>query len=252
MIEIFILSFVQGITEFIPVSSSSHLIIISKFLNFTYNNLLVDVSLHIGSFLAIIFYFKNDFHILIKNKKIFIFLLTASLPVIFFGWILVEFAIIEHLRNLKIIGWTTFLFGILLLISDRCKTKKKMYSNLSLYSALLIGFFQILSLVPGVSRSGITITAARFLEFNRVDAAKISFLISIPTLAALMMYGFYSLYNANNLIFSKISLLSVFLSFIFSYIIIKYFLLFLKKFSLTIFVFYRAILGLIILIYAYF
>ena len=119
------------------------------------------------------------------------------------------------------------------------------------YSAIIIGIFQIFSLVPGVSRSGITITAARFLKFERVNAAKISFLLSIPTLAAVSLYGVYNLINSNNFNVASINIFSILLSFIVSFITIKYFLLYLKKFNLAVFVFYRVILGLGILLFAY-
>ena len=118
-------------------------------------------------------------------------------------------------------------------------------------SALFIGLFQVLSLVPGVSRSGITITAARFLKFNREDSAKISFLISIPTLGVASLYGLKNLITNGNFEISTLNFLSIILSFIFSYLTIKFFLQFLKKFSLLSFVIYRIILGVIILIYAY-
>ena len=119
------------------------------------------------------------------------------------------------------------------------------------WSAIFIGLFQILSLVPGVSRSGISITAARFLNFNRLDAAKISFLLSIPTLGAVSIFGLKNLITFEDFSLSALNLVSIFLSFIFSLITINYFLKYIKKFSLSIFVLYRVILGLALLGYAY-
>ena len=145
----------------------------------------------------------------------------------------------------------TFIFGILLYISDKFKLKKDLYKDLNIKSAILIGLFQVLSLVPGVSRSGITITAARFLNFKRFDAAKISFLLSIPTLGAVSFFGIFNLMKSTDLNFSFLNLLFIFLSFIFSYLTIKFFLNFIKKFDLKIFVIYRVILGILILIIAY-
>ena len=186
MIELLILSLIQGVTEFIPVSSSSHLILISNYLNFNNQNLSIDVSLHIGSFFAVIFYFKNDIFNFLHNRILFLKILVASVPVMIAGYVLVKLDLIDQLRNIKIIGWATILFAILLFFSDKFKKTKIIDNNLSLKSVLFIGVFQILSLIPGVSRSGITITAGRFLEFKRVEAAKISFFLSIPTLAAVI------------------------------------------------------------------
>ena len=251
MIEILILSLIQGITEFLPVSSSSHLILISNFTNFSQQSLSIDVSLHIGSFIAVIAYFFKDIINFVKNKYLFKKILIASLPVMIIGYLLVETNIILGIRNLKIIGWTTLIFGILLLICDQKAVNKKIENHLNYKSAIFIGFFQVLSLIPGVSRSGITISAARLLEFKRVDSAKISFLLSIPTLGAVSIFGLKNIVSSNDLEFSVLNIISVFLSFIFSFLTIKFFLKYIERFSLKIFVFYRLVLGLFILFFSY-
>ena len=272
MIEIFILSLIQGITEFLPVSSSSHLILISKYLNFDSQSLSIDVSLHIGSFIAVIFYFYKDLKEFLNNKIIFFKILLSSIPVMLVGFFLVETGIIEKIRNVKIIAFTTIFFGILLFISDKFKLEKNIDNNFTFKSAIFIGFFQILSLVPGVSRSGIAITAARLLNFKRGESGRISFLISIPILGAVSFFGIKiyraslfsgSLFNPEfpfgikNLIFSDslsftyLNLLSIIVSFFFSLITIKYFLSYINKFSLNIFVYYRVLLGIILLVIAY-
>ena len=251
MIEIFVLSLIQGITEFLPISSSSHLIIISKYLNFDQQNFSIDVSLHIGSFFAVLFYFNKNIKKLLKNKVIFFKILISSILVMIIGFFLVETGIIEKIRNIKIIAITTILFGILLFVSDKFKLEKNLDKNFTYKSALFIGFFQILSLIPGVSRSGIAITAARFLNFKRVDAGKISFLISIPILGAVSIFGIKNLIFSNNLSFTYLNLLSIILSFLFSLITIKYFLKYINKFNLNIFVYYRILLGLFLIFFAY-
>ena len=251
MIEIFILSLIQGITEFLPVSSSSHLIFVSKYLNFENQSLSVDVSLHIGSFIAVVFFFYKDILSFLENKVIFFKILVSSLPVIIAGVFLVETGIIEKIRNIKVIAFTTIVFGILLFISDKFKLEKNIDRNFTYKSALFIGCFQILSLIPGVSRSGIAITAARLLNFKRVDAGKISFLISIPILGAVSIFGLKNLILSENLSFTYLNLLSVLISFFFSLITIKYFLKYINKFNLNIFVYYRIFLGLVLIILAY-
>jgi undecaprenyl-diphosphatase len=251
MVEIFLLSLIQGITEFLPISSSSHLIIFSNYTNFENQSLSIDISLHIGSFLAVITYFYKDLINFFKNKKLFLKILIASAPVMFFGFLLVQTNFIDKLRNIEVIGWSTFIFGILLYLSDRYKLKKNISSDFNYKSAIFIGFFQILSLVPGVSRSGISITAARFLKFKRFDSAKISFLLSIPTLGAVSLFGLKNLLTNDDINISILNLVSIFLSYIFSLITINYFLKYIKNFSLSIFVIYRIILGLILLFFAY-
>ena len=251
MIEIFLLSLIQGITEFLPISSSSHLIIFSKYTNFESQSLSIDVSLHIGSFLAVITYFHRDIISFIKNKNLFFKILIASVPVMFFGFFLIKTNLIVKLRSIEIIGWTTLVFGILLYVSDKYKLSKKINTDLNFKSAIFIGLFQIFSLIPGVSRSGISITAARFLNFKRFDAAKISFLLSIPTLGAVSIFGLKNLFTNEDVNISLLNLISIFLSYVFSLITINYFLKYIKSFSLNIFVIYRVLLGVILLSITY-
>ena len=251
MIEIFILSLVQGVTEFLPISSSSHLILISDRFNFNNQTLSIDVSLHIGSFIAVIFYFRNEIISFLNNKIIFFKILVSSIPVMIVGYFLVESNIIEKIRHIEVIAWTTVLFGILLYISDKCKLEKKIEDNLNYKSVILIGLLQILSLIPGVSRSGIAITAARLLKFKRVDSAKISFLFSIPILGAVSIFGLKNLLLSEDVIFTQLNLFSIFISFFFSFLTIKFFLKYINKFSLNVFVYYRVFLGLVLLIITY-
>lgn len=251
MSDIILLSLIQGITEFLPISSSSHLIIFSNFLKFQDQSLSIDISLHMGSFFAVIVFFSKDIIDFTKNKILFFKILLGSVPIIFAGFLLVKYNLIDQLRNIKIIGWTTLFFGILLFFSDKFKTDKSMESGLNFKSIIFIGFMQILALIPGTSRSGISITTARFLQYNRYDAAKISFLLSIPTLGAVSLFGIGNIIFEKNTEFSVLNILAIFLSFIFSFITIKFFLSYLKKFSLKVFILYRVILGIIILILAY-
>ena len=251
MIEIFILSLVQGITEFLPISASSHLILMSDYLEFENQSLSIDVSLHIGSFIAVVIYFYKDIISFFKNKIIFLKILISSLPVMIVGFFLVETNLIDRVRNLETIAWTTMLFGILLYVCDKFKIEKNLQSNFDYKSVFFIGFLQILSLVPGVSRSGIAITAARLLKFKRTDSAKISFLISIPILGAVSFFGLKNLIFSENIEFTKLNLISILVSFFFSFITIKYFLKYVEKFNLNIFAYYRICLGLILIFIAY-
>ena len=251
MIEILILSLVQGITEFLPISSSSHLILISDFLDFKNQNLSIDVSLHIGSFIAVLLYFYKDILNFFDNKILFFKIFISSVPLMIIGFFLVETGFVEKIRNLKVIAWTTVIFGFLLFLSDKFKLEKNIEKNFTMKSAIFIGLFQVLSLIPGVSRSGIAITASRLLNFKRVDAAKISFLLSIPILGAVSLFGLKNLIFSENSYFTVSNLIAIFFSFLTSLITIKYFLIYIKKFNLNIFVYYRILLGLILLAIAY-
>ncbi len=250
MIEIFILSLIQGVAEFLPVSSSSHLILVSEYLKLE-KSLTIDVSLHLGSFLAVIVYFYKDIVKFYKDKILFFRIIISSIPVMLVGFILVETNFIEKLRNLETIAWTTLIFGFLLFVSDKYKIEKTIEKNFTFQSAIFIGCLQILALIPGVSRSGIAITAARFLGFKRFDSAKISFLISIPILGAVSIFGLNNIILSENQDFAKLNIFAIILAFFFSLITIKYFLKYLNKFSLNIFVYYRVLLGIILLVLAY-
>jgi len=251
MIEVIILSIVQGITEFLPISSSAHLVLVSEYFNFSIGNLTLNVSLHLGSLLAIITYFRKDIFNFTKNRNMLLKILISSIPTMIVGFILVKYSLIDFLRNYKLIGWTTLIFAILLYFSDLKQTNKIIKNDYNYKIAIYIGFFQILSLIPGVSRSGITITGARIFSFSRIDSAKMSFLMSIPILGVVSIYNLKNILIENDLTFSILNLYSIFFSFIFSYLTIRFFLNFLKEFSLVYFVVYRIFLGIIILYYSY-
>ena len=250
-IEILILSAIQGVSEFLPISSVAHLLLISKYYVFVNQNLLIDICLHLGSLLAIVIYFRNDLFHFIKNKNFLIKICIATIPIIPVGFILYQTGIINQLRNLEVIGWTSLIFGIFLYIADKKKITKKINEDFSNLSALIIGLFQVLALIPGVSRSGITITSGRMLGFNRFDSAKISFLLSIPTLFAASILGIFNIYKEESPELNFLAIIAVIFSFVFSYLTISIFLNFVKKFTLNVFVVYRIILSLIILSVVY-
>ena len=250
-LEIFLLSIIQGVSEFLPVSSAAHLIIASNIYEFTNQSLLIDISLHLGSLLAILFYFKEDIFDLNKNKNLFYKILIGTIPLILFGYLLYSTDIIHQLRNIKVIAWATLFFGILLYIADKNKFLKKIDSDFNMKSVLIIGFFQVLALIPGVSRAGITITAGRILGFERTDSTKISFYLSIPALLGASTLGIKDLLK-ENIDFNLLVLVGVFLSFLFSLITIKIFFKFIKNFSLNVFVIYRIFLAIILFYIIYF
>tara|TARA_A100001011_G_scaffold388714_1_gene468894 strand:+ start:2952 stop:3719 length:768 start_codon:yes stop_codon:yes gene_type:complete len=250
IIEIIILSLIQGISEFLPISSSAHLILVSSLYNFKSSSLLIDVSLHFGSLLAIIYFFKKELFSLKKNKKLLSLIIFGSIPLIIFGYIIYITELIHLLRDIKIIAWTTLIFGILLYFADKKKLNKKISTDLNLKTIIYIGFFQVLALIPGVSRAGITITAARIFNFDRVDSTKIAFLLSIPALAGASALGFKDILE-KDIQFNYLIILGVFFSFLFSFFTIKFFLKYIKNFSMNIFIVYRILVAIILFIIIY-
>jgi undecaprenyl-diphosphatase len=251
IIEIIILSIVQGISEFLPISSSAHLNIVEVIFEFNSNSLMIDVSLHFGSLLAIIFYFRRELLDLKNNQKLLFLLIIGSIPIVIAGYIISTTGLINLLENnLEIIAWTTLIFGIILFLADKSKFDKKISSNLNVKTILYIGLFQILALIPGVSRAGITITAARLLKFNRFDSSKISFLLAIPAIAGASILQSQNAIE-QNLEINYLILISITLSFLFSYFTIKFFLTYISKFSLNVFVVYRIIISIVLFIVIY-
>ena len=250
-IEILILSAIQGISEFLPISSSAHLILVSSFYDFSSSSLFIDIGLHLGSLFAIIYYFKKDLINLRNNQKLLVLVLFGSIPLIIFGYIIYSTEIINLLRDIEIIAWTTLFFGLVLFLSDKRDINQNISTDLNIKAILFIGLFQILALIPGVSRAGITLTAARFLKFNRVDSSKIAFLLSIPALAGASFLGLKDAVQ-QSIELNYLLLIAITFSFVFSFITVKYFIKYVSNFSLTVFVIYRILVGLILLLVIYF
>ena len=250
IIEIVILSLIQGVSEFLPISSSAHLFVISTLYEFRSNSLLIDVSLHLGSLLAIIFFFRKELRDIKNNPQILTLIIFGSIPLILVGYILYNTGLIYFLRDVKIIAWTTLIFAVLLYFADKNKSDKKISSNLNFKTILYIGLFQILALMPGVSRAGITITAARIFKFTRIDSSKISFLLAIPALTGASILGLKDVIK-QSLDLNYLVFIGIMLSFLSSYFTVKFFLNYINKFSLNIFVIYRIIISIILFIIIY-
>ena len=249
-IEVSILGIIQGFSEFIPVSSSAHLILVSKIYNFNISSLQLDIGLHLGSLFAILFYFRKDLLNITKNKNLFTLIILGSVPLIVIGYIFYSSGLIDYFRNLKIIAWTTLLFGLLLFFADRSQIKQKLDTNLNYKIILIVGLLQVLAIIPGVSRSGIVITASRFLNFDRVDSSKIAFYLSIPALGGASFLGIKDIFETS-INFNVIFLFSIIFSFFISFLTIKYFLIYVKSFDLKFFVYYRIFLAFILFIVVY-
>ena len=251
IIEIIILSIVQGISEFLPISSSAHLNIVEIIFEFNSSSLMIDVSLHLGSLLAIIFYFRRELLDLKNNQKLLSLIIIGSIPIVVAGYMISTSVLINLIDdNLETIAWTTLIFAIILFFADRTKLDKKISTDLNLQTILYIGLFQVLALIPGVSRAGITITAARIFKFNRLDSSKISFLLAIPAIGGASVLQLKNAFE-QSFHLNYLMLISITLSFLFSYFTVKFFLDYINKFSLNFFVIYRIIISIILFIIIY-
>ncbi|TSC95324.1 MAG: undecaprenyl-diphosphatase [Parcubacteria group bacterium Athens1014_10] len=258
-----ILGIIQGLTEFLPVSSSGHLILFHQFLIFDLaDNLTFDVALHLGSLLALIIFFRSDLAKYIKaflkkidshdsEQKIAYFILIASLPAAISGFFF-ESVIEKFFSSLISVAMALIIGGILFIIFEKISSQKDSLENLNFKSAMIIGFSQVCALIPGVSRSGITIIAGLGRNLNREAAARFSFLLAVPIIFGagikkVFDFSFASLSFSQRMIFI-LGFLSAFIS---SYFCVKYFLKYLKNHSLIPFAIYRFILAGIIIIYIF-
>ena len=255
---------IQGLTEFLPVSSSGHLVLFHSFFNFNFaDNLAFDVVLHLGTLVAIVGFFFSDIVALIKafflsfvkfdlksNTKQLLawYLFIATIPAVIVGFFLEE-QIDIIFRNTGLVAWMLIIFGILLYLADKYFKKVNTIDNLKFKSALTIGLFQAVALIPGVSRSGITIIAGLSQKLKREEAAKFSFLLATPIVFGAGLKKIIDL-NSVGLGMSDFWLLIIgfIASTVTGYFCIKYFLEFLKNHSLAIFAYYRILLGILILI----
>jgi len=264
LIHLFIIAIVQGLTEFLPISSSGHLILIPYFTNWPDQGQAIDVAVHIGTLLAVVIYFWRDVsqgvagiprmltgRIDTQGARLAFLLTVASIPVIILGLIFVVTGLSDILRSIKVIGWTMLIFGLLLYWVDQKGAQTKTAPDWSLRHAIILGLWQAIALIPGTSRSGITITGARALGYARHDAAKLSMLMSIPTiLASATLLGAKVLVDADMATLRSGAIAAVF-AFAAALIALSLMMRLLRSVSYTPYVIYRIILGAILLFIAY-
>ena len=255
-LDAFLLAIIQGITEFLPISSSAHLIILSYILE-TSSNLFYDVSLHLGTLIAVCAYFKNEikdtfnqinFQKSIFSNNLLTNLFISSLPTLFLGFLFVNF-IDNNLRNTLVISVTTIFFALVLWIATLRAPRKNELAEISLNEALIIGLAQSISLIPGTSRSGITISAGLLLGLDTKTATKFSFLMSIPTIGAIAAYQILSLDLGNLVSYIQFNVLGLFVSFLVAYFTIDIFMKFIEKIGFLPFIIYRLVLGMLLVAY---
>ena len=261
--HLLILAIVQGLTEFLPVSSSGHLNLVHLLTDLPDEGPVIDVAIHVGSLAAVMLYFWRDVRVLFRGAvdlvrarltgpaRLVLFLGLASIPLLIVGFILIKTGLVTRLRTLEVIAWTTVVFGVLLWFADRFGERRKDLETSTLGDALWIGLSQVFALVPGVSRSGITISMARLLGFERTEAARYSMLLAIPAILA-TGGGTMLTYAAEEALPPAGDIaISVVLSFAAAFVSIWFMMALLKRISLTPFVIYRLVLGLALMWVAY-
>jgi undecaprenyl-diphosphatase len=263
-LQIAVLALVQGITEFLPISSSAHLILVPMLTGWPDQGLLLDVAVHVGSLFAVMLYFWRDLatmlHGLISwrggglldepGRRLIALVAVGTVPVVIAGLAL-KLVGTEHLRSAAVIGWTTLGFGLLLYIADRFGAQERGVQQMGFAGALAIGLAQVLALVPGTSRSGITMTAARGLGLRRDEAARFSMLLSIPTIIAAGALLTLDLIEVGQADLRSDVLLGAVLAFASAWIAIALLMRWLQRASFTPFVVYRCVMGVLLLAYAY-
>ena len=264
LLHLFLVAVIQGITEFLPVSSSGHLILLPGVIGAADQGQVIDVAVHVGTLFAVILYFWSDVQqamtglprLLIGRMDtpgacLAFLLLIASVPVIAFGLILHLTGLDAGMRSIKVIGWAMLVFGVLLYWADQTGPRHKQDSDWNLMDAMVIGVWQAVALIPGTSRSGITITGARLMGYSRQDSAKIAMLMSIPTIAASgVLLGAETVMRAD-MAMLRDGLIAAGLALISALVALSVMMRLLQRVSYTPYVIYRVVLGLVLLAIAY-
>ena len=263
--HLMLLAIIQGITEFLPISSSGHLILFPSLIGAPDQGPHIDVAVHLGSLIAVMVYFRTDTRSVvtgafglakgrIRNSDNFLALclITATCPAILFG-LIVKFTGFDLIirENVGLIGITMLGFGIVLWWADKIGVTIKKAEQWTLKEALLLGFWQSLALIPGTSRSGITITGARLMGYSRVEAARLSMLMSIPIILAAASLGIVDALRLANPMALRDGAIAAFFSAVSAYIALSIMMHFAKRASFTPYVIYRVLFGALLILWAY-
>ncbi len=263
LLHIVVLALVQGITEFLPISSSGHLILVPGVTGWPDQGLVVDVSAHVGTLLAVLVYFWRDVATMVAGlgrqargrvddgARLAFQLAIATLPALVIGFAVQHF-LGDRLRSIQVVAWTMIGFGIVIFLADRIGLTVRRLEHMTMGQALVIGIAQTLAFVPGTSRSGITIVAARLFGYERAEAARFSFLLSIPAIAAAGLLEGYRIVQAGDWGEVHDAALTAGLSALAGFAAIAFMMAWLRRASFTIFVVYRLLLGAALLYLIYF
>jgi undecaprenyl-diphosphatase len=264
LFHLFLVAVIQGLTEFLPVSSSGHLILLPALTGMHDQGQVIDVAVHVGTLLAVIIYFWSDVRMgllgiprLMRGKVdtqgawLAMCLAIATVPVVIVGLILNLTGLDKMMRGVAVIGWTMLIFGVVLYWADQRGSNVKTAAQWSIRDAVIMGLWQVVALIPGTSRSGITITGGRLLGYARHDAAKLSMLMSIPTIMASgILLGAEVAMKADGAAARDGAIAAVF-AFFAALLALSLMMRLLRTVSFTPYVIYRVILGIVLLVYAY-
>jgi len=260
--QIIVLAIVQGITEFLPISSSGHLILVPALTGWPDQGLATDVMVHVGSLFAILVYFWRDVLRLMHgvldlakrrwttDAKLAVYIAAATIPAVIFGLVLKATGFLDSIRGIEIVAWNALIFGLLLLIADRIGPQVNVMENMTFRTAMLIGLAQALALIPGTSRSGITMTAARYLGYTRPEAARFSFLLGIPAITGAGLLTVLDLESSGAGVSSDAMLAAAF-TFVSALIAIAFLMAVVKRLSFLPFVIYRFLIAGFLFVLAY-
>ena len=255
-LQFFLIGIIQGVTEFLPISSSGHLVLFAQLTNWEDQGLFTDIAVHFGTLFAVVIYLRKDIYYFLTNifqfklfeDQIIFKIIIATLPAIILGYFIYDYVSL-YFRSIQLIALSSIVFSIILFFADRVKMESKSWNKITYIEALVVGLFQVLAFIPGASRAGVTITGARLLGYDRLNAVRFSMLLSIPIILASMTLSFINIlkedYVAVNLYQSfsaaLVALITALLSIIFL-------MRFIKKANFNIFIIYRIILGIVLLI----
>jgi undecaprenyl-diphosphatase len=260
--QIIAIAVVQGITEFLPISSSGHLILLPNIMHWPDQGIVVDVMTHLGTLLAVLIYFWRDVWRLMvgalellkghvtDDGKLAVYIVLATIPAIAFGIFLKKLGYTDLERNVAVVAWNTILYGLLMMIADIVGPQQRTIANMTLGAALLIGVAQALALIPGTSRSGVTMTAARFLGFTRPDSARFSFLLAIPATAGAIVFTIGDALASGEGI-TMDAVYAAILTFVAGILAIAFLMNLIRRISFLPFVLYRMVLGGFLLVLLY-
>lgn len=264
LLHLFLIAIIQGITEFLPISSSGHLILLPNLTGLEDQGQVIDVAVHVGTLLAVCLYFRKDAILSLQGllhlasgqrhtqaAKLALMLIIATVPVVIAGLFLSVTGLNDTMRSIAVIGWTMLGFGLVLYWFDRKGPKTATFNDWSPKQAVILGLWQAIALVPGTSRSGITITGARAMGFNREAAARISMLMSIPTIIASGTLSAAEVIAAADAQMAKDGAIAAVFAFISALAALSLMMRLLKSVSFTPYVIYRVVLGVILLFIAY-
>lgn len=262
ILHLVVIALVQGITEFLPISSSGHLVLAPIVLEWPDQGLVIDIAVHVGTLMAVMAYLYRDVGAMAgglmrtmrgrrdPGARLFFFLVLGTVPVVIAGFLMHKY-MPDGMRSMRVIGWTTLGFGILLWLADRVGMTVRRIEHLRVADVLFIGLAQCLALIPGTSRSGITMTAARLIGMERPDAARFSLLLSIPAIAGAGALVGLDIYESGNLELAADAFVAAILAFLSALIAIALMMAWLKRASFTPFVIYRIFLGIVLLGFSY-